>query len=132
MLSKLLHDLGFGYYLDSVEIKISPIPHENDDSISQMIVPKGDYKQPQQLNRPIEIISDHEISKGVEGQVNGAGVQIKGSYDAKNANSAKKITYEWEAERDGCGTTGVCWLYRPVNNKKCLLFRVFTLVIGTL
>ncbi|CAG8460238.1 1165_t:CDS:2 [Gigaspora rosea] len=82
---KLLHDLGFGYFLDSVEIKISPIPHKNDDNIYQMIVPKVDYKQPLQLNQPIEIISDRQTSKGVE-------------------------------ERDGCSTTGVCWLYRPVSN----------------
>ncbi|RIB13178.1 hypothetical protein C2G38_2198583 [Gigaspora rosea] len=64
---KLLHDLGFGYFLDSVEIKISPIPHKNDDNIYQMIVPKVDYKQPLQLNQPIEIISDRQTSKGVEG-----------------------------------------------------------------
>ncbi|CAG8594746.1 7820_t:CDS:2 [Dentiscutata erythropus] len=118
---KSLHDLGFGYFLDSVEIKVSPISLEN-DNISHMIVPKSDYKQPQQLNRPTEITSDHETNKGVEGQINGSlpngvlGFQIKGNYGVKNANSAKTMTYEWKVEREGSNKTGVCWTYRPVKN----------------
>ncbi|CAG8622727.1 16989_t:CDS:2, partial [Cetraspora pellucida] len=112
---KSLYELGFGYFLDSVEIKISPIPHD-DENMFPMIVPKDDYKQPYKLNQAVEILSDHRTSKGVEGQINGAGVQMKGSYVVNNANSVKKMTHEWEVERDGCSTTGARWLYKPVGN----------------
>ncbi|CAG8775711.1 23437_t:CDS:2 [Gigaspora margarita] len=109
---KELHELGSAYFLDSIKIKVSPIPHENISDTSTIIVPKGGYKQPQELNRPTELSTSNEMNSGVEGQVGGNGIQIKGNYGKQNLTGIKLSTHEWEMVRDGCNETGVCWTYK--------------------
>ncbi|CAG8489794.1 1889_t:CDS:2 [Dentiscutata erythropus] len=59
---KELHELGSAYFLDSVKVRVSLIPHENVSGTSCMIVPNVAFTQPQTI---------HETNSGVEGQVSG-------------------------------------------------------------
>ncbi|CAG8767622.1 16854_t:CDS:2, partial [Gigaspora margarita] len=100
-----LHKLGSGYFLDSIVIEVSPVPQQN-----RTILWKVDT-QPEQPNRVIKVSTNRERSKGIKGQVNGAGIQVEGNYDEKNALNTEKIVNEWEMKLDGCFTTGVRWSY---------------------
>ncbi|CAG8616372.1 14115_t:CDS:2, partial [Dentiscutata heterogama] len=102
-----LHKFGFGYFLDSIVVDVSPIPC---NSTSCMIIKKIDT-QPQQYNQTIKISTIHEKNKGIKGKFSGTGIQVGGSYDTKNALIIEKMACVWEMKLEGCWATGNRWSY---------------------
>ncbi|RHZ45740.1 hypothetical protein Glove_658g31 [Diversispora epigaea] len=83
----LLRKLGIGYFLDSVEIWITPISNTSD---KPFYILKG---SPDQLN----FSKDIGMSEVLE-------------------QSFKSTTTEWELITDGCGVTGLGWRYQYTAN----------------
>ncbi|CAG8792126.1 19645_t:CDS:2, partial [Racocetra persica] len=103
MLSNKWPSLGkqaTAYFLDSIEIRVSPNPLK-----VGMIVPRN-YK-PQQPNQVTEYLEGDETNKGFDCQFGGEigttskiGIQGKISCDTKNAHSTKSImTSKWKLGR---------------------------------
>ncbi|CAI2164863.1 14659_t:CDS:2 [Funneliformis geosporum] len=108
---------GRGYFLDSVEVCVSPIPCIPNDKNDLFTSLNTAY--PQQLNRTIEISNGRET--GFEGQISGefgAVPRVSGQAKVglKNATNTKFTSDEWELNYSGCHTTGDSWSYRYVAN----------------
>ncbi|RHZ45065.1 hypothetical protein Glove_692g19 [Diversispora epigaea] len=117
MLSKnwpSLGKLGSGYFLDSVEIWVTPI---EDESMSD----KPLYKvingpSPQQFNKDIDISKVHEYNNGINASFNGdPGITL--DHSRRNGKEIKSTTKEWELTVGGSCTTGLNWRYQYTANK---------------
>ncbi|RHZ45728.1 hypothetical protein Glove_658g26 [Diversispora epigaea] len=86
----LLHKLGIGYFIDSVEIGITPIQDESN---------------PSNFNK--EISNNHGIGASISRDL---GVNF--NYGKRNEQSFTSTTTEWELIADGCGETGLRWRYQ--------------------
>ncbi|CAG8718776.1 5729_t:CDS:2, partial [Gigaspora margarita] len=121
-----LRKIGFGYFLDSIEIHISPISDKSNDR--PLFYPKCSYKQKLECNEDtVELVDNREKSKNITVQVNGEvgtvskiGGHIGVSHGNKNDSSIKLITREWKAERYYDNITGAHWSYQHMveNNHK--------------
>ncbi|RHZ54988.1 hypothetical protein Glove_421g121 [Diversispora epigaea] len=115
----LLHKLGIGYFLDSVEIWITPISNTPMSKESLYIL-KGSPK-PWNLNKDIgisEVLEDnHDFGASISRDL---GVNFKRG--KRNEQCFTSATTEWELIADGCGVTGLGWRYRYISNSpfKCL------------
>ncbi|RHZ45729.1 hypothetical protein Glove_658g27 [Diversispora epigaea] len=101
-----LHKLGIGYFLDSVEIEITPIRHESMPNKILYVI-EGRPK-PQNLNRDINMSVVHENKRGMEASNGGFVI----NYGKRNEQSSTSTTAEWELLVDGCGITGLGWRYQ--------------------
>ncbi|CAG8588293.1 4711_t:CDS:2 [Funneliformis mosseae] len=118
LLSSLLPRMrGCGYYLDSVEVCVSPIPCTPNNTNGLFI--SKDTPYPQQLNRTVEFSDGRETN--IEGQFSGEigsvpkiSVQAKGG--VRHATNTKSISNEWVVSYCGCHTTGDSWSHRYVAN----------------
>ncbi|CAG8666782.1 9437_t:CDS:2 [Funneliformis mosseae] len=102
---------GHGYFLDSVEVGISPISCIPNDKNNLFISLNAPY--PQQLNRSVEISNGRETN--FEGQI-GAAPNISAKGGIKSVTNTKFTSDEWELNYSGCHTTGDAWSYRYVSN----------------
>ncbi|CAI2172547.1 14807_t:CDS:2 [Funneliformis geosporum] len=118
MLSALLplfKKRGFGYFLDSVEVCVSPIPCTPNDMNSLFI--SIDTPYPQQLNRTVEISNGRETN--IEGEIGGefgSIPKISAKGGIKNISNTKFKSDEWEVNYSGCHTTGNSWSHRYSTN----------------
>ncbi|CAG8723656.1 11093_t:CDS:2, partial [Funneliformis caledonium] len=79
---------GFGYFLDSVDVCVSPIPCT--PNVMNSMFTSMDTPYPQQFNRTVEISNDRETS--IEGEI--------------------VTSEEWVVNYSGCHTTGNSWSHR--------------------
>ncbi|RHZ78091.1 hypothetical protein Glove_168g253 [Diversispora epigaea] len=95
-----------GYYIDSVEIGVSPIP-DNPKDKSVRILSKSEYKKHTFVERSIgkENILGANLNVGKN-----PGATV--SYNARNNESIKSTTDDWYMKYSLCPIEGVKWLYR--------------------
>ncbi|CAI2182563.1 1224_t:CDS:2, partial [Funneliformis geosporum] len=105
---------GYGYFLDSIEVCVSPIARTLNHNINSLFMSKGAVS-PHQLNHNVELSAGLETTVG--GQLNGElstapklGVQLNGGI--KYANNAKSMSNKWDVNYCGCGTTGDVWSHQ--------------------
>ncbi|CAG8562138.1 943_t:CDS:2 [Diversispora eburnea] len=103
-----LRKLGSGYFLDSVEIWVTPIKDESMPNKSLYKVKNGPW--PQQFNKDIDISKVHEYKNGISASIgrDPASILSQCIMDGKEIKSATK---EWELTVDGSGKTGLRWRY---------------------
>ncbi|RHZ77292.1 hypothetical protein Glove_183g66 [Diversispora epigaea] len=106
-----LHNF-IGYFLDSVEIGVSPLSCTPGDTSNMISSLKKSY-MPQRNFTSVDHSIDREKNFGLG--FNFGNLQNLGStavYNARNNKNIKSTTDDWFIERSGCFTTGVQWLYR--------------------
>ena len=99
-----------GYYLDSVEIMVSPIAFNSDDR--SIFTVKKAYS-PQVKNADVEISTDREANTGFQLEFKAppkVGAMV--GYSVKNNSNKKSMTTEWDMDHTHCDTKGVQWTYR--------------------
>ncbi|CAG8433023.1 8578_t:CDS:2 [Diversispora eburnea] len=78
-----LRKLGIGYFLDSVEIWVTPIPKESISDEETLYQLKDSW--PKRSNKDIDIPEAHEVIVNLGGQINGEiwkiGGQLNGNYE---------------------------------------------------
>ncbi|RHZ45736.1 hypothetical protein Glove_658g3 [Diversispora epigaea] len=107
----LLRKLGIGYFLDSVEIWITPI---SKTSISDKFLYILKDKDPPNLNKDIDITKTkvHENNHGIESSISGINVDC----GIRNKQYFTSTTKEWELLDDGCGKNVLGWRYQYIAN----------------
>ncbi|CAI2187920.1 17511_t:CDS:2, partial [Funneliformis geosporum] len=121
MLSKNLpfYRRGHGYFLDSVDVHVSPIPYKPEDQNVEKInlFSLLGNLYPQQLNRNVEISNGRETN--FEGQIGVSGqipnISAKGG--VKYVTNTKYTSDEWTMNYCSDHHTGNIWNYRYVANK---------------
>ncbi|CAG8798479.1 22100_t:CDS:2, partial [Dentiscutata erythropus] len=101
------------YYLDSLEIGVSPIPTESNDKSS--IIMLNEQHLPRKLNYAIN------VSKGYDNylSIQAAAVPLKvtASFGKKNSRNAMTTLNEWDLHDEYNETKGVKWSYRFSGNE---------------
>ncbi|CAG8714347.1 18185_t:CDS:2, partial [Dentiscutata erythropus] len=108
MLSKICGSLqGFtGYYLDSISIAVSPIPH------AVNIFDEAKAYSPTNHDQKIELLAGHETSSGGQiGLTTPHSLSITANIAKKNSHSTKATVNKWNMEIYPCSTKGVKWSY---------------------
>ncbi|CAG8609229.1 5539_t:CDS:2 [Funneliformis mosseae] len=106
----LLKRIGFGYFLHSIEVNISPIPEKKIRNFH----PTG-ISQPTQSNREIEFLTANE--KNINLQVGTSSGSIAGiNGGIKKVHNTKFSSNEWKLSYKGPNTKGERWLYQYVDN----------------
>ncbi|RHZ88805.1 hypothetical protein Glove_21g163 [Diversispora epigaea] len=109
----LLHKLGIGYFLDSVEIWITPI--EDESMPNNPLYRVEDGPKPLNLNKDIDISEVIENNHGLGTSI-GSGGYFQYNKSKRNERSLKFTTTEWQLHTDGCGKTGLGWKYQYFDN----------------
>ncbi|RHZ83982.1 hypothetical protein Glove_86g134 [Diversispora epigaea] len=99
-----------GYFLDSVEIGVSPLSYPPGDTSNMISFLKEPY-MPRVHFTSVDHSVDYEKNVGLNINV-GQDLGATAVYNARNNKSIKATTDDWLLERSGCFTTGVQWLYR--------------------
>ncbi|RHZ84642.1 hypothetical protein Glove_78g51 [Diversispora epigaea] len=104
-----LRKIGYGYFLDSVEIWVTPI---EDKSIpNKLLYELKEGPWPQQFNTDIDISKVHEYNHSIGASISkDPGVTL--NHNRKNGQEIKSTTKEWELTVDGSCSTGLGWRYR--------------------
>ncbi|RHZ82063.1 hypothetical protein Glove_114g175 [Diversispora epigaea] len=102
-----LRKLGSGYFLDSIEIWVTPIEDKSMPNILLYEVKNGPWLQ--QFNNDIDISKVQEGSFGasISGEPGVALNQVR-----RNGHEIKSTTKEWELTVDGSCSTGFGWIYQ--------------------
>ncbi|RHZ88802.1 hypothetical protein Glove_21g166 [Diversispora epigaea] len=101
--------LGIGYFLDSVEIWITPIEDESMPNNSLYKVEDG--PKPSNFNKEIEVLeNNHDFEASI-----GSGVFFQYNKSKRNER-ALKFTTEWELLTDCSSKTGLGWKYQYFAN----------------
>ncbi|CAG8604586.1 3788_t:CDS:2, partial [Diversispora eburnea] len=104
-----LRKLGSGYFLDSVEIWVTPI---KDESMPNKLLYKvKDGPWPQQSNSDVDISKVHESKHGISASISRDPGAIL-SKGIMNGQEIKSVTKEWELTVDGSCRTGLGWRYQ--------------------
>ncbi|CAI2166953.1 10877_t:CDS:2, partial [Funneliformis geosporum] len=98
-----LKNLGFGYFLYSIEVNISPIPEKK-----RNFTLKG-ISQPTQSNRKVEFSTTNDNNVQV-GSLNGITGGMRRVYNTKFSSNEWKLSYK------GPIAEGERWLYQYVDN----------------
>ncbi|CAG8685059.1 4589_t:CDS:2, partial [Funneliformis mosseae] len=101
---------GHGYFLDSVEVCVSPIPYILNTTNNLFMKLGTSY--PQQLNRTVEISNCRERS--FEGKIGGPNISAK--CGIKSFTDTKYTSNEWTLNYCSDHTTGDIWSYRYADN----------------
>ncbi len=95
---------GYGYFLDSVEVSVSPIIHGFNDSI--LSLDRSPRKEKQFIERSI----GRETTFGITGKFGTTnGVEFGGG--SKDIRGIKLTSEEWKLTDNFSHKTGCCWLY---------------------
>ncbi|RHZ45082.1 hypothetical protein Glove_692g21 [Diversispora epigaea] len=117
MLSKnwpSLGNIGSGYFLDSVEIWVTPIEDGSMSDEPLYKVKNGPW--PQQFNKDIDISKVDEYNNSINASINGdSGIIL--NHGRRNGKEIKSATKEWELTVDGSCTTGLHWRYQYTADK---------------
>ncbi|RHZ84043.1 hypothetical protein Glove_86g128 [Diversispora epigaea] len=98
-----------GYYIDSVEIGVSPLSCTPGD-ISDMISLKNQYL-PQKHFTSVDHSVNHGKTRGLSLNIS-KNPGATAAYNVSNNKGFKVTTNDWHMEPSGCNTTGVLWPYR--------------------
>ncbi|CAG8577949.1 7036_t:CDS:2, partial [Funneliformis mosseae] len=112
--SPLFKKHGYGYFIDSIEICVSPIARTPNNNMKSLFTTIG-AAFPQKLNRNVELSTVRESSVG--GQFNGEfgivpKIVAQANGNVKYVDSVKSISDEWDVNHCGCGTTGDLWSHQ--------------------
>ncbi|CAG8483616.1 8228_t:CDS:2 [Funneliformis caledonium] len=109
--SPLFKKHGYGYFIDSIEVCVSPIARTSNNNMKSLFTTIG-AAFPQKLNRNVELSTIRESNVG--GQFNGEfgivpKIVAQANGNVKYVDSVKSISDEWDVNHCGCGTTGDLW-----------------------
>ncbi|CAG8541108.1 11067_t:CDS:2, partial [Diversispora eburnea] len=101
--------LGYGYFLDSVEIWVIPI--EDESMPNKLLYELKEGPWPQQFNTDVDISKVNEYNNNISASINkDPGVTL--SHTRKNGQEIKFATKEWALTVDGSCSTGLGWIYQ--------------------
>ncbi|RHZ80945.1 hypothetical protein Glove_130g8 [Diversispora epigaea] len=105
-----LRKLGFGYLLDSVEIRVTPIRDESRPN-KPLLYKVKDGPWPKQPNREIYMSEICENSYGIDASIsNDPGFTL--NYGRRNEQGFNFKVREWELNIEDSCETGLCWKYQ--------------------
>ncbi|CAG8786779.1 3926_t:CDS:2, partial [Gigaspora margarita] len=102
---------GFvGYYLDSIKIRVTPLPYKSNDK-SNLFMIKKEYS-PQHLNcENIECSASNEKNIGVQITLGPQNTGITVNRNDRINHGTKATTRKWNMDMTNCRTKGVQWSY---------------------